>query len=103
MTDPKAQEEMAPPPKPPRPSQQPTSTTQRQLDADEMYARQLSEHYNATGRRAPPPAGKATQDTSDLEEAKSRMTGNTAFSMVRSVVTVRCAYANCGSLQMIYP
>jgi hypothetical protein len=55
MTDPKAQEEMAPPPKPPRPSQQPTSTTQRQMDADEMYARQLSEHYNATGRRAPPP------------------------------------------------
>ncbi|OGE47888.1 hypothetical protein PENARI_c035G12207 [Penicillium arizonense] len=55
MTDPKAQEEMAPPPKPPRPSQQPTSTTQRQLDADEMYARQLSEHYNANGRRAPPP------------------------------------------------
>ncbi|KAJ5761935.1 uncharacterized protein N7511_005317 [Penicillium nucicola] len=55
MTDPKAQEEMAPPPKPPRPSQQSPSTTQRQVDADEQYARQLSEHYNATGRRAPPP------------------------------------------------
>ncbi|KAJ6004135.1 hypothetical protein N7499_000203 [Penicillium canescens] len=71
MTDPKAQEEMAPPPKPPRPSQQATSTTQRQLDADEMYARQLSEHYNANGRRAPPPAGKAIQGTSDLEEVKN--------------------------------
>ncbi|KAJ5951387.1 Ubiquitin system component Cue [Penicillium vulpinum] len=54
MTDPKAQEEMAPPPKPPRPTQQSTAA-QRQLEADEMYARQLSEHYNATGRRAPPP------------------------------------------------
>ncbi|KAI2670071.1 hypothetical protein DTO006G1_6293 [Penicillium roqueforti] len=54
MTDPKAQEEMAPPPKPPRPSQQSTAA-QRQLEADEMYARQLSEHYNAAGRRAPPP------------------------------------------------
>ncbi|KAJ5688298.1 hypothetical protein N7536_010917 [Penicillium majusculum] len=54
MTDPKAQEEMAPPPKPPRPTQQSTAA-QRQLEADEMYARQLSEHYNAAGRRAPPP------------------------------------------------
>ncbi|KAJ5466910.1 Ubiquitin system component Cue [Penicillium sp. IBT 31633x] len=54
MTDPKAQEEMSPPPKPPRPTQQSTAA-QRQLEADEMYARQLSEHYNAAGRRAPPP------------------------------------------------
>lgn len=54
MTDPKAQEEMTPPPKPPRPTQQST-TAQRQLEADEMYARQLSDHYNAAGRRAPPP------------------------------------------------
>ncbi|EKV12674.1 hypothetical protein PDIG_42750 [Penicillium digitatum PHI26] len=54
MTDPKAQEEMTPPPKPPRPTQQSTAS-QRQLEADEMYARQLSEHYNATSRRAPPP------------------------------------------------
>ncbi|KAJ9487601.1 hypothetical protein VN97_g5707 [Penicillium thymicola] len=54
MTDPKAQEEMTPPPKPPRPTQQSTAA-QRQLEADEMYARQLSDHYNAAGRRAPPP------------------------------------------------
>lgn len=54
MTDPKAQEEMSPPPKPPRPTQQSTAA-QRQMEADEMYARQLSEHYNAAGRRAPRP------------------------------------------------
>jgi hypothetical protein len=57
MTDPTAQEDMVPPPKPPRPSQAPTSTTQRQLEADEQYARQLAEHYNAPqgGRRGPAP------------------------------------------------
>ncbi|KAL2011770.1 hypothetical protein VTN00DRAFT_4488 [Thermoascus crustaceus] len=53
MTDPSAQEEI-PPVKPPRPSQAPTSTTQRQLEADEMYARQLAEHYNGPRRRGPP-------------------------------------------------
>ncbi|KAJ5334380.1 hypothetical protein MYU51_016661 [Penicillium brevicompactum] len=53
MTDPKSQEEMAPPPKPPRPSQ--ATAQQRQLEADEMYARQLSEHYNQSRRPAPPP------------------------------------------------
>lgn len=52
MTDPTAQEDMVPPPKPPRPTQQrSTSTTQRQLEADEMYARRLAEHYNS--RRGP--------------------------------------------------
>ncbi|GAB1198794.1 hypothetical protein BDV32DRAFT_150232 [Aspergillus pseudonomiae] len=45
MTDPSAAEQDVPPPKPPRPS-----ATQRQLEADELYARQLAEHYN---RRAP--------------------------------------------------
>lgn len=54
MTDPTAQEDMVPPPKPPRPTQQrATSTTQRQLESDEMYARQLAEHYNS--RRGPAP------------------------------------------------
>ncbi|BDD55064.1 hypothetical protein MAP00_000618 [Monascus purpureus] len=48
MTDPSVQEE-APPPKPPRPS---TSTTQRQLEEDEMYARQLAAHYNSAPRRS---------------------------------------------------
>ncbi|KAJ5370210.1 uncharacterized protein N7496_006302 [Penicillium cataractarum] len=56
MTDPTAQEDMVPPPKPPRPTQTATSTTQRQLEADEQYARQLAQHYNAPGeRRAPAP------------------------------------------------
>ncbi|KAL3489777.1 hypothetical protein BJX62DRAFT_149657 [Aspergillus germanicus] len=48
MTDPNAQEDYAPP-KPPRPT-----AAQRQLEADELYARQLAEHYN---RRAQPPRG----------------------------------------------
>lgn len=47
MTDPNAQEEDIPPAKPPRPS-----VAQRQVEADEIYARQLAEHYN---RRAPQP------------------------------------------------
>ncbi|KAL5341697.1 hypothetical protein BJX70DRAFT_357688 [Aspergillus crustosus] len=47
MTDPNAntQDDYAPP-KPPRPT-----AAQRQLEADELYARQLAEHYN---RRAQP-------------------------------------------------
>jgi hypothetical protein len=48
MTDPNAQEDYAPP-KPPRPT-----AAQRQLEADELYARQLAEHYN---RRSQPPRG----------------------------------------------
>lgn len=50
MTDPKAQEDL-PPPKPPRPSYPATSTTQKQLEEDERYARQLAEHYSASARR----------------------------------------------------
>ena len=47
MSDPDAQTEPAPPPQPPRPSQQgPKTEAQRQLEADELYARQLAEHYN---------------------------------------------------------
>ncbi|CAL5873514.1 uncharacterized protein PFLUO_LOCUS7794 [Penicillium psychrofluorescens] len=48
MTDPTAQEDMVPPPKPPRPSQPPTTTDWRQVEADERYARQLAEHYNSS-------------------------------------------------------
>ncbi|KAI9376838.1 hypothetical protein BJX61DRAFT_5205 [Aspergillus egyptiacus] len=47
MTDPNAAQEDYAPPKPPRPT-----AAQRQLEADELYARQLAEHYN---RRAQPP------------------------------------------------
>lgn len=50
MTDPTAQEELPPPPpaKPPRPSYNPA--TQKQLHDDEMYARQLAEHFNGGPR-----------------------------------------------------
>lgn len=48
MSDPNSQVEV-PPSKPPRTSQTgPTSTAQSQLEADEMYARQLAEHYGAS-------------------------------------------------------
>ena len=56
MTDPDSQTEPTPPPKPPRPTQSPvgsglaTSTPRNQLEADEMYARQLAEHYGGPRR-----------------------------------------------------
>ncbi|KAB8229293.1 ubiquitin-binding protein cue5 [Aspergillus alliaceus] len=66
MTDPSAAEQDVPPSKPPRPS-----AAQRQLEADEQYARQLAEHYN---RRAPqsrweggPPYDRPRRD-SELSE-----------------------------------
>ncbi|KKY27654.1 putative cue domain [Phaeomoniella chlamydospora] len=52
MTDPDSQKEPEPPAKPPRPTV-PTSTTRSQLEADELYARQLAEHYSGASRRAP--------------------------------------------------
>ena len=54
MTDPDSQKDGPPPAKPPRPARQsgiPTTTAQSQLEADEMYARQLHEHYNTTSRQ----------------------------------------------------
>ncbi|RDW76250.1 uncharacterized protein DSM5745_06242 [Aspergillus mulundensis] len=53
MTDPSAnaQDDYVPP-KPPRPS-----ATQRQLEADELYARQLAEHYNRRAQPQPPRGG----------------------------------------------
>lgn len=48
MSDPDFKpEEEAPPPRPPRPTQQ---APQNQLEADEMYARQLAEQYNGMPR-----------------------------------------------------
>ena len=52
MTDPDAAERDRPPPPPPRPVSEPvgpTSTEQSQLEADELYARQLAEHYENVG------------------------------------------------------
>jgi hypothetical protein len=68
MSDPEAhhEEEPAPPPKPPRPARTPTglsdtSTPLTQLEADELYARQLAEHYNAPSYR---PTQRGAQDAS---------------------------------------
>lgn len=49
MSDPDAVVEPIPPPQPPRPTTtRMGSTPQSQLEADEMYARQLAEHYDAS-------------------------------------------------------
>lgn len=50
MTDPDAAKQETPAPAmPPRPARGPANTQQQsQLEADEMYARQLAEHYNST-------------------------------------------------------
>ncbi|THY36105.1 hypothetical protein D6D01_00756 [Aureobasidium pullulans] len=45
MSDPDFKPEEAPPPRPPRPTQ-----AQRQLDADEQYARQLAQHFQSESR-----------------------------------------------------
>jgi len=62
MSDPESQQEPAPPAKPPRPTQQqsPTSTKLSQLEADEMYARQLAEQYNTGAQRQQQPKGRRT-------------------------------------------
>lgn len=52
MTDPNAEQDM-PPSKPPRPAQSATPAARSQVESDELYARQLAEHYNR--RRAPRP------------------------------------------------
>lgn len=52
MTDPDAAERDQPPPQPPRPVAEPvgpTTTQQSQLEADELYARQLAEHFENVG------------------------------------------------------
>ena len=49
MSDPDFKPEEAAPQQPPRPAQRQPQT---QLEADEMYARQLAEHYNSSGQRS---------------------------------------------------
>jgi hypothetical protein len=54
MSDPDSQKDLEPPAKPPRPTQQyavGTTTAQSQLEADELYARQLAEHYSGGARQ----------------------------------------------------
>jgi len=51
MSDPNAVIEPTPPPQPPRPTANRFgSTPESQLEADEMYARQLAEHYGGAGQ-----------------------------------------------------
>jgi hypothetical protein len=56
MSDPDAVREEQPPPQPPRPIAQPpagpTATPQSQMEADELYARQLAEQYDSHGYEA---------------------------------------------------
>ncbi|KAF2473583.1 uncharacterized protein BDR25DRAFT_340941 [Lindgomyces ingoldianus] len=63
MSDPNYQAEETPPPQPPRPTQQPRN----QLEADELYARQLEEHYQTQGghasHRGGPRAPQRRKDT----------------------------------------
>ncbi|KAF1356689.1 hypothetical protein BDV97DRAFT_307005 [Delphinella strobiligena] len=79
MSDPNFKPEEVAPPKPPRPT-----AAQRQLEADEMYARQLAEHYQSSSRdqrgrydddddRGPPlpRRNQAASPTSDEEREHS--------------------------------
>jgi CUE domain len=76
MTDPDSQKEAPPPAKPPRPTQQsaiPTSTALSQLEADELYARQLDEHLS--GARRPqrqnvPPNQQAPRQRAQPEQER---------------------------------
>ncbi|KAF1966061.1 hypothetical protein BU23DRAFT_560523 [Bimuria novae-zelandiae CBS 107.79] len=72
MSDPNFKEEEAPPPRPPRPTQQPRS----QVEEDEILARQLAQHYQSQGYdlrsrgdpRQPQRQQQATGDKSDDED-----------------------------------
>lgn len=65
MSDPDFRpEEAAPPPRPPRPAQ--PRAPMSQLEADEMYARQLAEQYNST------PGGPRPQNTYNQREPARR-------------------------------
>ncbi|PVI03196.1 hypothetical protein DM02DRAFT_652816 [Periconia macrospinosa] len=73
MSDPSFKAEEAPPPQPPRPTQQPRS----QLEQDEIYARQLAEHYesNYAGQgsrsRGDGAPGRRRQDQQDPNDERS--------------------------------
>ena len=68
MSDPDAVQQEQPPAMPPRPtSRQPTNQTQ--LESDEMYARQLAEHYNNT-------TPQQTQQTQQTQQKPDRYNSN---------------------------
>jgi len=64
MSDPDFQAEETPPPQPPRPKQART-----QLEADELYARQLAQHYQSSApgygsrERGDPPMPQRRRET----------------------------------------
>lgn len=71
MSDPDFRSEETPPPPPPRP--QPRS----QLEQDEMYARQLAEHYqNQGGQQAQGGYGSRTQERERQPYARSNNKNN---------------------------
>ena len=79
MSDPDAQKEPPAPPQPPRPMQ-PTrdAAAQRQLEADELYARQLAEHYNnqAYGPRRDPSRDYRGQEAPRLPKRRPETGSN---------------------------
>lgn len=88
MSDPSFQAEEAPPPRPPRPTQQPRS----QLEQDEIYARQLAEHYqsNYDGQgprsRGDGSQGRRRQEQQDLNDERTFLDGESlvlkSFSLI---------------------
>ena len=56
MSDPEAVKAEEPPPRPARPAEVPANT-QSQVDADEMYARQLHEHFSGATQPQQRPSG----------------------------------------------
>lgn len=67
ISDPEAAQRDQPPPKPQRPARQPpTGVPQTQLEADELYARQLAEHYENTAQ----PARGRDQYNSNLQGSR---------------------------------
>lgn len=83
MTDPTAQEELPPPPpaKPPRPTYPATSTTQKQLLDDELYARQLAEQYGggSAHRGRPGPGWSDPSDENPEERERNFFDGLLLF------------------------
>lgn len=107
MSDPNFKPEEVAPPKPPRPT-----AAQRQLEADEMYARQLAEHYQSSSRdqrgrydddddddRGPPlpRRNQATSPTSDEEREHSFFDGGSFLHLCP------CFIALTNRTKMIYP
>ncbi|EXJ86363.1 hypothetical protein A1O3_03314 [Capronia epimyces CBS 606.96] len=79
MTDPDSQREPEPPAKPPRPTQQyqpPRSTAKlSQVEADELYARQLAEHYSGASQPGQPRRGSGGRFNEDLPGSRAGRPG----------------------------